>query len=60
MAVHNVRYRIEPPTACPPDLVGRFGNPKFTCGVDTDFVARCAMGEILQFKHCHGAPESLH
>jgi hypothetical protein len=48
MAVHNVRYRIEPPTACPLELVGRFGNPKSTCEVDTDFVARCAIGEILQ------------
>jgi hypothetical protein len=48
MAVHNVRYRIDPPTACPPELVGRFGNPSSICEVDTDLVARCAMGEILQ------------
>jgi hypothetical protein len=48
MAIHNVRYIIDPPSACPAELVSRFGSPRSTCEVDTDLVARCAMGEILQ------------
>ena len=48
MAIHKVRYMIEPTSACPTELLGRFGVPGSTCDVDTDMVARCAMGEILQ------------
>src|SRR5258706_9396123 len=48
MAIHHVRYMIEPPSACPAELVSALGKPKFWCEVDIDFVARCAMGEILQ------------
>src|SRR5713101_8144439 len=48
MSIHHVRYMIEPPSACPAELVSALGKPKFWCEVDIDFVARCAMGEILQ------------
>jgi hypothetical protein len=46
MAIHNIRYMIEPPSACPAELLNALGKPKSCCEVD--FVARCAMGEILQ------------
>ena len=48
MAIHNVRYLIQPASACPAELKNGLGFPKGTCEVDTDFVARCAIGEILQ------------
>jgi hypothetical protein len=48
MAIHNVRYLIQPRSACPAELKTDSGLPKDTCEVDTDFVARCAIGEILQ------------
>jgi hypothetical protein len=48
MAIHNVRYFVQPRSACPAELLTPWGLPKDTCEVDTDFVARCAIGEILQ------------
>ena len=48
MAIHNVRYIVRPRSACPEELKTPWGLPKDTCEVDTDFVARCAIGEILQ------------
>jgi hypothetical protein len=48
MAIHKVRYFVRPRSACPDELKTTLGFPKDTCEVDTDFVARCAIGEILQ------------
>ncbi len=48
MAVHNIRYIIEPASACPLALQRPPGLPGSFCEVDTDEVALCAMGEILQ------------
>jgi hypothetical protein len=48
MAIHNVRYFVRPRPACPEELKTPWGLPNDTCEVDTDFVARCAIGEILQ------------
>jgi hypothetical protein len=59
MAIHDVRYMIEPPSACPAELVNALGKPKSWCEVDTDFVARCGMGEILQTGPSSGPMSAL-
>src|ERR1700686_2045313 len=46
MAIHNVRYLVQPASACPVELKNGLGFPKGTCEVDTGFVARWAVGEI--------------
>jgi|SRR5262245_40006859 len=48
MGVHQIRYLVDPPTACPAPLMGPTGQPAATCEVDTAVVARCAMAEVLQ------------
>jgi hypothetical protein len=48
VAIHTVRYIVDPPGACPQQLRYASGRPGDTCEVDTDEVALCAMGEILQ------------
>lgn len=47
MSVHNIRYVVRPPNACPKELLSG-NNPSGVCEVDTDFVAACAIGELLQ------------
>src|ERR1700704_4796586 len=59
MAIHNIRYMIEPPSACSAELLNALGKPKSWCEVDTDFVARCGMGEILQTGPSSGPMSAL-
>ncbi|MNS09574.1 hypothetical protein D3C72_410620 [compost metagenome] len=48
MTIRSQRYIIDPPSACPPHLVGPHGKPGSTVPLDIDNVARCGWGEILQ------------
>lgn len=47
MSVHKIRYVVRPPNACPNELLSG-KSPGDICEVDTDFVAACAIGELLQ------------
>jgi hypothetical protein len=47
MSVHKIRYVVRPPSACPKELLSGI-SPGGQCEVDSDFVAACAIGELLQ------------
>jgi hypothetical protein len=48
MAFHKVRYIVNPASVCPAELLSPLNEPDTECEVDTDLIAMCAMGEILQ------------
>jgi hypothetical protein len=47
VGVRKIRYIVRPPSACPSDLTFGKGAGQ-VCEVDVDFVATCAVAEILQ------------
>jgi hypothetical protein len=48
MTVRNIRYLINPQSACPAELLHRQGLPQPSCDLDLADVGLCAIGEVLQ------------